>query len=363
MRRVFLLTLTLTLSLLGAACGEEKTAQEQVIRPVKTQAVRLVGGELKRTFTAKSQAGSTSNLSFKVNGQLSKLLVKVGDTVKKGQLIAVVDGSDIRLKLRQVQAAYAQARAQSRNAQASYRRVRKLYENRSVSISDLDTARASADSAKASLAAQGQAVAQLRQQLSYCKLHAPTAGQIASVPVNINENIKAGQAIATLNAGTRAEVVFNVPSSLIGSVRKGAKASARFSALKDAPCDAEVSEVGIVAGGTAFQVVAKLLNPPRGVRAGMAAEVTLDLGDKAKATRKRLFVPAHAVLEDRRGRFVFIAEGARGQLGRIARRAVTIGKLAPEGLEVRSGLKAGELVVTAGVRFIEAGMQVRILAK
>lgn len=350
---------------LAVGCGDKPKQAKPVIRPVRTEAVKLGSGAQSRTFAAKSQAGTTSNLSFKVSGQLSKVLVKVGDEVKKGQLIAVVDDKDIRLQLRQAQAAYAQARAQTRNARANYQRTRKLYENRSVSVKDLDSARAAADSAKASLAAQGQAVALVRQQLGYCKLRSPLEGKVASVPANVNENIKAGQPVVTVNAGARPEVTFNVPESLIGQIKKGAKAKVRFDALSGEPCTAMITEVGVAAGGTAFPVVAQLINPRKEVRAGMAAEVTLEFGDAKAAAKaaKKLFVPAHAVMDDRGGRFVYVAEGQPGAQGTIARRPVKTGTLGPRGLEIESGLKVGERVVTAGVRFIQPGMKVRILGK
>jgi multidrug efflux system membrane fusion protein len=343
-------------------CGKQKAASKPPLRPVRTSRLALSKPSAQRTFSGRAQATATANLSFKVNGQLSVLKVKVGDTVKKGQLIAVVDDRDYRLQLRKAQAAYAQARAQQRNARASYQRTRKLYENRSVSVQDLDTARAAADSARASLAAQGQAVAVAKRQLGYCKLRAPATGQIASVPVNLNENIKAGQPIATLNSGRRAEVNFTVPESLIGRVKKGASCTIRFAALPKKKYPATITEVGVAAaGGTAFSVVAQLTAAHAEIRAGMAAEVALALAGKAKHEAK-IYVPVHTVMEDEKGRFVFLAKGKTGSVGVVERRAVKTGRLTARGLEINAGLKADDRLITAGLRFVEPGLKVRILA-
>lgn len=331
---------------------------------MRTLRLALTSGAQRRTFSGRSQAGTTSNLSFKVSGQLKALKVKNGDAVKKGQLIAVIDDRDLRLQLRQAQAAYAQANAQARNAAANFQRMRKLYANRSVSIKDLDGARAAADSSKASVAAQGQAVALVRQQIGYCKLRAPLDGQIASVPVNVNENIKAGQPVATLNAGARLEVRFNVPESLISRVKKGTPATVHFAALKGSAFKATISEVGAAAaGGTAFPVVVQLVEARPEVRAGMAAEVTLRFGGADTKKNGKLYLPAHVVLEDRQGRFTFVAAQVQGDQATVERRAIKTGKLGPRGIAVDSGLKAGDFVLTAGLRFVEPGMKVRILKK
>jgi hypothetical protein len=103
----------------------------------------------------------------------------------------------------------------------------------------------------------------------------------------------------------------------------------------------------------------------------MAATVTFrfESGDGAE----RIVVPPVAVGEDRDGRFVFVLDrevrpsGVRpsgeGELAVARRRAVTVGDLTPEGIEIEDGLADGELLVTAGVRRIQDGQQVKLLAE
>jgi membrane fusion protein, multidrug efflux system len=341
-------------------CAKEKAPSKPLIRPVRTHKVTLASTVSRRTFSGKTKAGTQSNLSFKVNGQLKKIAVRVGDKVKRGQLIAVLDDKDIKLRLRQAQAAYAQAAAQHRNAKASYGRAKKLYENRAVSIKDLDTARAAATSSRAAAAAQAQAVGLVRAQVGYCKLTAPLSGHIAMVPVNVNENIQAGQPVVALTAGDHFDVSFNVPESLIGDVKKGGKAEAIFAALKGKRIPATVTEVGVAAGATAYPVVVRLDNKVPGVRTGMAADVRLVM-QEATALKEQILIPASAVMEDDKGRFAFIAKGQPGGVGKIVRKTLTTGALKRQGLAVTSGLSPGDRVVIAGIRFVKEGMTVRIL--
>lgn len=66
----------------------------KVLRPVRYQAVIITSGERVRTFAGTSKAGEETQLSFKVSGTMRRKPVKVGDTVKRGQLIAELDPKD-----------------------------------------------------------------------------------------------------------------------------------------------------------------------------------------------------------------------------------------------------------------------------
>lgn len=353
--------LLLSLALLGPSCGRTPPPPKKAIRPVRVLQVSAGISDRQRTFSGTAKAGTESALSFKVTGQISKLLAKVGDRVKKEQLIATLDDKDYRLQLKQAQAAHAQTRAQARQAESSYQRTRRLYENRSVSVKDLENARAAAESARAQVAAQAQAVALARSRIDYCKLRAPATGEIAKVPASVNENVSPGQPIAVVISGSVPEVAFTVPESMIGAIKKGAPATVTFAALKDFSAAAHVTEVSVSASGTAYPVTVRLDKPAPAVRAGMVAEVRLDIQRAQQAGAPQIFVPASAVLEDDRGRFSFVAVGQPGRQGRVERRPVKTGELTPAGLVITDGLKPGDLLITAGVRFVEPKMTVRIV--
>jgi multidrug efflux pump subunit AcrA (membrane-fusion protein) len=106
---------------------------------------------------------------------------------------------------------------------------------------------------------------------------------------------------------------------------------------------------------TTFPVTARLREADPGIRSGMAAEV--DFRFPVPGGSGRMLVTAVAVGEDRPGRFVFVLD--RGS-ATVHRRAVTVGDLTAEGLEVLSGLEAGDLIVTAGVRRLTDGERVLV---
>jgi len=351
----------LTLALLS--CGGDKPVDDgPVIRPVRVETVSYTDGKRVRAFSGQARAGLESKLSFRIGGAIKELPVRLGDRVNKGQLIARLDPKDFELQVQEAEASLTQAKAQARNATANYERIRGLYENNNVSINQLDSARAAAESAKAQVESISKRLELARSQLSYTELTAPVEGSIADLRAEANENVAAGQTIATLNAGARPEAAFLAPEQLISQIREGDQATVRFDALPDQSFEATITEVGVATGtmGATYPVVVRLNRPEERIRQGMAAEVSVTFGSENDAAK--LFVKPKAVAEDRAGRFVMVAEpdDAGEGLATVRRRAVEIGELNSDGLEILSGLTEGELLIVAGIRFLEDGMTVKL---
>jgi RND family efflux transporter MFP subunit len=331
---------------------------------VRTQLVFSTGGVRVRSFSGSARSGTESRLSFRVGGSIVELPVRVGDSVSAGQLIARLDAEDYRLAMREAEAGLAQARAQAQNAESNYERVRDLYEADNASRADLDAALASFQSSEATVRAADQRVQLARQQLSYTRLTAPTAGAVAAVAVEVNENVRAGQVVVYLNSGTDLEVEVGVPEVLISQVAEGDMTEVTFDALPDRTFQATVSEVAVATTGTAttYPVTVVLADADPNLRSGMAAEVAFRF--ESGEGRELFIVPSIAVGEDRDGRFVYVVEpeegaGAESGVGVVRRRPVRVGEMTMLGIEILEGLADGEYVVVAGVSRIEDGLRVQ----
>ena len=349
--------------LLCAACSEKPVqSEEKLIRPVRVAPVTLTGGKRLRTFSGTARAGVESKLSFRIAGSVMQFTLNLGDRVQKDQVIARLDPKDYELQVQEAEAGLAQAIAQARNASANYERIRGLYENNNVSINDLDAARTQMESANAQVVSIRKRLELANSQLTYTTLHAPLAGYIAQILVEEDENVNAGTPVAVLNAGSHPEVTFAVPEQLIAKIKVGAQAKVRFDSLGTQEFNGTVTEVGVATAqlATTYPVVVRLGETPSEIRPGMAAEVTLILGETED--HARLFVKPIAVVEDRTERFVFVATPQAEDIATVTRRTVETGALTEDGLEILSGLEEGELLITAGIRFLKEGMEVRIPA-
>ena len=344
----------------AAGCGEEAPVPEPPLRPVRTIEVASTGGERSRTFSGVAQADIESTLSFRVSGNLKRLLVRTGDHVKAGQLIAELDPTDYALRVQEAEAALIQAEAQARQADAEYGRMRGLYENRNASRSDLDASRAASESTQAQIDAARQRLEQARAQLSYTRLLAPASGSIGRVPVEVNENVESADSIAVLASGERSKVDVPVPGGLIRRIVRGSEVDVHFDALPGRMFDAVITEVGVMSTtlATMFPVTVQLIRAEPDVRAGMAAAVVFSFA--AEDSRARFVLPSQSVVEDRGGRFVYIVETTEPGIGTIRRQPVTVGALTGEGLEVLEGLEDGDRVVIAGMSQITDGLEVKV---
>ncbi len=345
------------------ACAEPPPPPQEILRPVLSQTVIAAGGSRARTFSATARAGQETDLSFRVAGRIDELDVKVGDTVRSGALIARLEQTDFAIAVRRAEANLVQAQATARNSTADLGRIRSLYESDDVSRNELDAAMALDESARAQTAAAAQTLEGARRQLSYTRLVAPVDGAIASVPVEVNENVRQGQPVVRMTSGSLPEVEVAIPEVLIAQIREGDAVTVAFDALAGESFDAVVTEVGVAAMGTAttFPVTARLIRSSEDVRSGMAANVTFRF--VAEGGGEHLCVPPQAVGEDMEGRFVFLLEpGGEEGVGVVRRTAVEVAPdLRPEGLEILSGLTPGQQVVTAGVRRLIDGQRVRLL--
>lgn len=348
-------------TILFISCGEEE-AEKEIIRPVRYIQVYSTGGSRVRIFTGVAQAGMESNLSFKVPGTVQKVSVLIGDGVKRGELIAALDPSDYRLQVQQAEAALAQARAEARNASSNFERVRTLYESNNISKSSYDAARAATESAKAAVRSAEKQFEMAQLRLSYTRLTAPVSGAIASCLIEVNENVQAGSPVVLLTSGSQIEVNILIPGILISQVKEGSKVTVTFDAIPNKEFTATILEVGVAATGvgTTFPVTVRLDEQDTAIRPGMAATVVCRF--ESKDERERFMVPSHAVVEDRVGRFVYVVEPIPDETGygTIHRKAVTVGDLTAEGIEIFEGISDGELVVTAGVSRITDGQKVKI---
>jgi len=349
-------------ALAGWACSKEISQPAPATRPVRVYQVASVDPARRLVLAGVAKAGIESRLSFRVAGTVEALAIKVGDRVVQGTLLARLDATDHELAVEQSAASLAQTRAGLRQAEADYDRTRALYENNNASKAELDAGRASAESASAQVEVAGKALAQARRQLAYTRLVSPMAGAVAATFVEVNETVSAGQAVLQLTADAPPEVEIRVPEIQIARITAGQSAEVTFDALPGQTIAATVTEVGVSAvGAAAFPVTLRIDQDGDAIRSGMAAEVSLRVGDASGNAQAAIFVPLVAVGEDQHGRFVFVLEGDGGESATVHRRPVEVGDLDERGLRILAGLEAGEQVVTAGVRRLIDGMQVRAL--
>lgn len=342
------------LTLLGSsACqqADQSTATVAPPRLVRTLVVSNQSDAVWRELPGVVDAAQKADLSFRIPGKLASLSAQEGDNVARDDVLAQIDDSDVRIQLKSREAEYA-------SAHAHFIRGNELIKTGVISKSDFNKLQAQDATAKANLDAA-------RKSLEYTQLRAPFDGHIAVRHVDNFEEVNAQQAIYTLQDTSALLVRINVPESLMIRVREGANPEvwAEFSQLEDQSFPLTLKEVSTRAdkNTNTFAVTFTMENDGAfNILPGMTATVR---GKPSSTNRVRdgIFqVPAHAVLEDSHGRFIYVVESAAEGRGVVQRRPVETGRLSQQGLEVTSGLTDGDRIVTAGMSKMRPGLEVRL---
>jgi RND family efflux transporter MFP subunit len=349
----------LIVTLVLGACDKSDDAVEERLRPVRYVTVSDDSVFRDRSFSGTSKSSRESRLSFKVRGTINKAPVQIGQRLNAGDLIAEIDPASYVLQAQQAQASLAEAKANDLRAALNYERTKRLWANDNASRNDLESARAQAESAGAVVGAASKALEIARLNISYTKLTVDTDCSIASLDIEVNENVSAGQQVAVVSCGDTFEVTLNLPESLIGSVDETTPVSVHFGSIPGHEFRGVISEVAIAlsAGSAAFPVVIRIAESHPSLRSGLAADVTFQF-DSA-ADKGRVVLPVTAVAKESSGTYVFVAEpGEAEDEAIVRRRAVTLGELSQLGIEIVDGLDVGDRVITAGVSVVRDGQRV-----
>jgi len=352
----YALALALTLFIVG--CNDKEP--EEKIRNVRTMELVQTEATSRHNFNGIARSDVAARLSFNVSGTVKRVYIRDGQSVREGDVIASLNDSYFKLKVNEVKASLKQARVELANARSKYKRIKQLYVNRSSSLSDLDNARTTKESANANYNAMRNRLEQAQLKLSYTKLRAPMNGSISELKIHKGENVTTAMSIASISSTKSIEVPISIPGSLIDHLSEGQKCIVTFDALKGKTYKAEVVEVSHASSQrtTTFPVVVRIVEKSKKVHPGMSASVRFDFDNKINSDS--FVVPLHALMEDKKGYYLYIVDNVVENVGSIQRRDVKRGQLITNGIIITKGVSSKMKVLTAGMSRVHEGQRVRV---
>ena len=414
LRRLLILLFIACLWGLVGACAEKEPppAPPEIIRPVKVMTLPSNTSSMEtKVFSGVSEGIEEITLSFRVPGVLQTLPTKVGDMKKKGDVLASLDQRDFKFEvrnfigqlktaeaeldvlkigerpenIRKLEAQLSSLKSTLRTAELEYQRVQQLYVNDAASKARLDQAKSDWDLAKANLEAAEQELimattgareedirAQEAKILSiqanldraiadreYTILYMPFDGVIAKRHVSNFEQILKNQHIFDVSAMDRIEVRISIPDSMIANIKKVQSVLVKFLPLAKKKFSGKITKVGLSADRTTltYPVWVEIPNPKREILPGMAVEVALTLPHRGG---KNPMLPIDTVLEDKVSgeKYVWVVNSSDQT---AIHRAVRIGNLVGDLIEITNGLEAGDVIIVAGLDQLGEGMKIRPL--
>ena len=327
-----------------AAMGAAQMAMVMPPETVTATAAKDQSWETKLTATGSVVAVQGVTVSAEIAGKVVKIAFESGSTVAAGDLLVELDTSTEEAQLHAAEAAAALAKL-------NYNRGKELLEKNTMAQSELDAADAQAKQAEAQL--EG-----IRAAIAKKNIKAPFAGRLGLRLVNLGQNLKEGDAIASLQTLDPIYVDFSLPQQRLAELTVGGIVRVTSDAVPGETLEGKVTAMNpdVDAATRNVRVQATLTNASEKLRPGMFATVTVVLPHKESVRA----IPASAVLYAPYGDSVFVVDEKKdeksGKTEKVLRQQfVRLGDTQGDFVSVVSGLKEGEVIVTSGVFKLRPG--------
>lgn len=334
---------TLSLSTLLTGCNKAiSEPAEPLIKPVKLLAVKDLTVDDSDAFLARIDATYRAQLSFQVGGEVEKLLVRMGQGVEKGEVLATLDPKDLQLALDAAQAQYALAKTQ-------WERAKSLYSKKLISTDNYDQKETQY---KAALASFEQA----KTDLSYTKIQAPFDGVVSYTYVKPYQVVGEKQEILNLIDNTTLDVSFTLPVSYAESVSLSALKNAEMWVTMDSEPSKRIpgkfKEISTQPNidTNSYEAIVTITRPTdRNLLTGMTGQVHIAKQNKSKA----MTLPTSAWVNKQESQGeVWVMDSSTQQVKKVTLSLNESGA-------IESGLDNNDYVVIAGVERLVEGQVVK----
>lgn len=335
-----------------------------------TEAVKR--GKISQTVSATGEISSTNlvDVGAQVSGQVKKMYVKMGDTVKQGDLIAEIDSTTQlntlntnKAKLETYQAQLASAQIALRTAERKYQRYQTLVKEGAVSQEDFNTVEDSLAAAQAQVKEIQSSIKQTKiaintseADLGYTRITAPNDGTVVAVMAEEGQTVNANQSTPDIVQIANLDLMLNkmqIAEGDITKVKAGQEVSFTILSEPDTPIITKLDSIDpglttmsqgsysqstdTTSSAIYYYARATVANPDRKLAIGMTTQNTIEIAHADNV----LIVPTLAI-KDRDGKKIVRVLGANKQ---VTEKEVVLGLKDSMHTEIKSGINEGEQVI------------------
>jgi len=356
-RRATRLVLLACAGLWAAGCGEKTSAGGPSggapAMPVQVQIAQSVRIPVTTEYLSVLKSRQSAAINPQVEGQITAIFVKSGDSVSKGTPLLQIDPLKQEATLSSQEAARAAQEATLRLAKVNLDRAEKLYAAGVNSKQDLDNAQSAYDAAAAQLKALSDQVEQQRVELRYYKVSAPADGIVGDIPVHVGDRVAVTTMLTTIDLPGALEAYIYIPADHAKDLRVGLPVRLLDEA-GNSVSDTRITFVSPQVETDTQTVLAKAAveNPRDKLRIAqqVRAQVTWSLHDGP-------VVPVLAVQRINGQAFVFVSV-TEGKSTVARQKLLKLGDTVGDSYAVLDGLKAGDHLIVSGTQFLQDGMPV-----
>ncbi len=321
-----------------ASCGNKNKEAETVAEELPEVKLATVHSDVlpqTETYTAVVESDVKNNISPNVAYRIEKVLVDVGDRVKKGQVVVQLDASSLR-----------QLKLQIDNQKLEFSRTEQLYNVGGASKTEYDNAKMQLDVLQT----------QYAQMSRNTQLYAPISGVVTARNYD-NGDMYNGTPILTIEETSVVKIVTNISEIHYKDIKKGQAIDIELDAY---PGEKFVGHVSIIHPSIdeathTFPVEITISNKNQKVRPGMFARATVNFG-----SQEHVLIPDEALVKQigAGDRYVYVYDAAKQT---VTYNKVELGKHIGKTYEIFSGVKDGQQVVVAGQSRLANGKKVKVV--
>jgi RND family efflux transporter MFP subunit len=311
-----------------AAAAQAEAKPQVKIAQVHSQSIPQV-----ETYSATVESDVKNNIAPNAPLRIERVLVDVGDVVRRGQVVVQLDASNLR-----------QLKLQIDNMKVEYNRTSALYEVGGASKAEYDNVKMQLDVLET----------QYRQLVQNTQLTAPISGVVTARNYD-NGDMYGGQPVLTIEQTNPVKLIVNISEVNYSKMHRGMPVDLELDAY---PGEAFTGTVTIVypsidATTHTFPVEITINNQSQKVRPGMFARATVNFGDE-----QHVLVPDVAVVKQigAGDRYVYVYKD-----GKVSYNKVELGRQIGDQYEILSGVRDGDQVVTAGQTKLANGREVEVI--
>ena len=318
---------------------------------------------MQSTYPATIKGVQDVEIHPKVQGFITQINVKEGQTVAAGQVLFVLDNVTYQAQVRQAQASVNTATASCNTAKLNFENSQKLHQNGVIGDFELQSATNQFEQAKAGLAQAQAALASAKEMLSFCYVKSPAAGVVGSLPFKVGTLVSAGNTLTTVSNISSMEVYFSMTEKDV--LEMGKNAGGLAGAIKDMPAvklkladgnvyglEGTVTKMsGVIDPATgSVQMIAVFQNPEKLLKSGGSGTIVIPHSNSSA-----IVIPQGAVSEVQNKKFVYTVD-------KDNKAKYTEIKVDPQndGINyiVTEGLKPGDKYISNGITKLSDGMEI-----
>ncbi|MGF1733908.1 efflux RND transporter periplasmic adaptor subunit [Photobacterium satsumensis] len=355
MKTITPFVLTPVAMLLLTGCSDTTTTPvEKSPRPVQVIELESQHQYNTRQFSGVLEAIDTANLAFKVPGTITEIMVKTGQQVKKGQVIARLDPHDYQVAVLELEARLDEAKAANALADIELKRVKQATNDNAIAAVNLDRAVSGYKRSRAMVKVVEQNLQKAKDALAYTELTAPFDGVVGKRFSEQFEQAAPGLPVFTLHQPSHLQAVVDIPESLINQFKAQPSGIVSWYGNTDI-IPATLKEINTLPDPIkqTYQITYQLDQSALTMTTDALPGKAIQLNVAFEQGEGQYCIPYSAIKQTGATHTVFAIKN-----GKAHPKAVSIESLQADQACVTGNLGAGDKIITAGVHYLQPGQPV-----